>query len=216
MKLFYTTLFLLIFFSRLNAQTGNSLINQKLLANKEDKEIFEKAETLAQDDDFLDALPFYQNLIEKYPEDGYIMYRLGICYLSRSESPEKSLEYLEKANNLQLAIPDLPFYYGRALHLNYMFNEAITQFQKFIDLKQSGKIQSARNNSIGKTYMECIPNLFSRDFFFPPILRTQPVRKMKFDPEKQSCKKLSLSKKGLPSRDRSKKMALPAAITYAK
>lgn len=132
--------FLFIFFGPfLFAQTGPSLINAKLLSDKGDKLLFEKAETHVQDDNFLDALPFYQLLSDKYPADGYLNYRLGICYLSKSETPEKSLENLKKAVELNLPIPDLNYYYGRALHLNYFFNDALASFQKYLDSKPSAK-----------------------------------------------------------------------------
>ncbi len=155
MKIIYRFLFLLVilYSSFLNAQTGNVLINQKLLANKDDNAIFEKAESLFQEDNLIESLPYYQNLIEKYPDDGYLMYRLGICYLLRSDVPEKSLQYLKKASEMQLPIPDLPFHYGRALHLNYLFNDAIAQFQKFIDSKPSTKLSDK-----AKLYIEYCRN----------------------------------------------------------
>ena len=130
---------LFLFFCATSFSQTTSLINQKLLASPEDKSIFEKAEALMQDEDLLDALPLYQNLLEKYTDDGYLAYRLGICYLSRSDVPEKSLEYLKRASDMNLAIPDLDYYYANALHLNYLFNDAMARYQKYLDSKPGNK-----------------------------------------------------------------------------
>ncbi|HEY4798064.1 MAG TPA: hypothetical protein VII99_03205, partial [Bacteroidia bacterium] len=131
--------FFLFFYSFTFAQNTNPFINTKLLASAEDKSVFEKAEQLMQDEYYLDALPFYQKLSEKYPDDSYLHYRLGICYLYRSDVPERSLSYLGEVVEAKLPIPDLDFYYGRALHLNYKFNDAIANFQKYINSKPSNK-----------------------------------------------------------------------------
>ncbi|MBI4929780.1 MAG: PD40 domain-containing protein [Bacteroidetes bacterium] len=133
-------IFFLFFYSFIYTQTNSSLISEKLLSDKSDRETFEKAETVIHDENYLDALPLYQNLLKKYPDDGYLNYRLGICYLYRSDIPEKSLEYLKIANDKKIPVSDLSFYYGRALHLNYLFSDAIKQFQNCISSKPSSKL----------------------------------------------------------------------------
>src|SRR5579872_6382576 len=88
------------------------VINEKLLSNKEDRSLFDKAELLIQGNYFLDALPLYENLLAKYPDDGFINFRLGMCYLYRSDLPEKSLDYFRKAEELKFSVPDFNFFYG--------------------------------------------------------------------------------------------------------
>ena len=75
-----------------------------------------------------------------------INYKIGYCYLNTITSRTKALSYLEKAvsntvkryNDIdatEKAAPVTAFlYYGQALHLNYRFDEAIANYEKFKSL----------------------------------------------------------------------------------
>src|ERR1035437_7478902 len=118
------------------------VINEKLMSNVEDRNLFDKAESFLQNNDFADALPYYQKLSLKYPDDGLINYRMGICFLSRSDMPEKSLAYFRKAEELKFFVPGFDFDYGRALHLNYLFGDAQARFQSFLDSRPDKKMEA--------------------------------------------------------------------------
>ena len=47
----------------------------------EEAEIFEKAEVLFKDENYLDALVEYEKIEKDNPEETIIIYRLGVCYL---------------------------------------------------------------------------------------------------------------------------------------
>lgn len=112
-------------------------------------EILERAEGLFQDGAYLDALPFYQALDQKYPNEAFLKYRLGICFLSRSDIPERSLELLKKVREMKFASTDLGLFLGRAYQMNYMFNEAQAEFQKIVD---SGAVKKDQQKA--KLYIE--------------------------------------------------------------
>lgn len=75
-----------------------------------------------------------------------INYKIGLCYLNTITERTKALPYLEKAvtntvkryNDIdatEKAAPVTAFlYYGQALHLNYKFDEAIANYEKFKSL----------------------------------------------------------------------------------
>ncbi len=145
MRFLLIATFFLFAINEVSAQDNKGLISAELMANKSDRALLEKAESIMQDENFLDALPYYDNLLQKYPNDQYIIYKAGICYLSKSDVPEQSKELLKKVLELNPSIPDLHYYYGRALHMNYLFNEAIAEFETYIASKPSSKtIEQAR------------------------------------------------------------------------
>ncbi|TVR41143.1 MAG: hypothetical protein EA392_02380 [Cryomorphaceae bacterium] len=75
-----------------------------------------------------------------------VNYKLGYCILEANTHPERALPYLEVAAsrpanpnydifnvNDKTAPVEVYFHYGRALHLNYKLDEAITQFERFLN-----------------------------------------------------------------------------------
>nr|MDQ3049042.1 tetratricopeptide repeat protein [Bacteroidota bacterium] len=87
-----------------------------------------------------------KNFLSAYQIDSSnanINYKLGFCYLKTITEKNKALPYLEKAvlnttekyTDLEPREKSAPvnafYYYGQALHLNYKFDEAIANFEKF-------------------------------------------------------------------------------------
>lgn len=87
-----------------------------------------------------------KNFLEAYQIDSVnsnINYKIGFCYIKSPIERGKALPYLEKAvvkttekyTDLEPAEKDAPihafYYYGQALHLNYKFDEAIANYEKF-------------------------------------------------------------------------------------
>lgn len=108
---------------------------KKFLKEVKDKELFEKAEYLFSEGYFIPALEKYKKLEETYPDEGILLYRLGVCYLNKSDGIQKSLEYFKRLDQEKFKKTDLPYFMGRALHLNYKFDEAIVEFEKCIASK---------------------------------------------------------------------------------
>ncbi len=79
-----------------------------------------------------------------------VNYKLGYSYLESNKDREKALPYLEAAAskpanpsydvfnvNDRSAPIEVYYHYGRALHLNYKLDEAVVQFEKFINKASS-------------------------------------------------------------------------------
>lgn len=87
-----------------------------------------------------------KNFLEAYQIDSSssnINYKVGICYLNTVTEKSKALYYLEKAvlktttkyTDLEPREENAPvnafYYFGKALHQNYKFDEAIANYEKF-------------------------------------------------------------------------------------
>jgi hypothetical protein len=109
---------------------SGALVAQKSDRKKtrqEDKWL-EDAEFYFSEDHYMRALPLYKRLSEAHPDDAYFHSHLGICYLYKNDEKELSIVELEKAQELDPTIEKIDYYLGRAYHLNYLFDKAISEF----------------------------------------------------------------------------------------
>ncbi|SMO71290.1 Tetratricopeptide repeat-containing protein [Saccharicrinis carchari] len=116
------------------------------------KEIL-KAEDLLQLDNYQDASAIYNRLLKEYPNDRYILFKAGECFLFSENHIEKSIELLEEAvqkyplkNKKSTQAIEARFYLGQAYHLGYRFAEALELFEKL--KKQIASKQSAAKKKI--------------------------------------------------------------------
>lgn len=87
-----------------------------------------------------------QNYLQAYAMDstsGLLNYNIGVCYLNTLNTKFKAEQYLEysvkKVSNkciiddpMEKSSPPLAhYYYGKALHLNYKFDEALKEYENF-------------------------------------------------------------------------------------
>jgi tetratricopeptide (TPR) repeat protein len=107
---------------------------------------FTEGNLLILEENYVQAL---KNFLWAYNIDSVnanINYKIGFCYLKTITEKTKALPYLEKAvtnttkryndiDAIEKAAPVTAFmYYGQALHLNYKFDEAIANYEKFKSL----------------------------------------------------------------------------------
>jgi hypothetical protein len=96
-----------------------------------EKEMKKKADALFEKDDFATALPLYSQLLAIYPKDPEYNFRYGVCNLVAGNDKEKSISYLNYASKNEETDKEVFYYLGRALHLNYRFDEAINNYNIF-------------------------------------------------------------------------------------
>ncbi len=97
---------------------------EKAYSPKEGLELFKSG-------NYVEAEKAYEYLLEKYPKDSRYNFYMGICEMkNRSNIPEaiKRLNY----SRIKSVSRDVYFYLGRAHHLSYHFDEAISNYKKFI------------------------------------------------------------------------------------
>ena len=77
------------------------------------------------------AIEFYEKANDFNPDNSYLNYKLGNCYLY-SIHKSRSLDFFKKAFSLNPSVArDIHKKTGRALHLGYNFDEAIKEYQLY-------------------------------------------------------------------------------------
>jgi outer membrane protein OmpA-like peptidoglycan-associated protein/tetratricopeptide (TPR) repeat protein len=92
------------------------------------------------------ALPNYLKAYAFNPNNAELNYKIGDCYLA-SDEKQKSIRFFQKSVSLNYKIrPDIHLKLARSLHINYRFDEAIEQYDKYRktvspdDLRVSGEM----------------------------------------------------------------------------
>ena len=62
------------------------------------QETFNEAEYFFMNGDYPDALSYYLQIAEKFPDNANIEYRIGVCYLNINGKKNLSIDYLETAS----------------------------------------------------------------------------------------------------------------------
>ena len=71
--------------------------SQETQESKVLKEAFLDGEYFLAYEDYMDALPFYQQVYETDENNANINYKIGLCYLNITGQKEKAIPFLEKA-----------------------------------------------------------------------------------------------------------------------
>lgn len=103
--------------------------------DKADKTDLDKAEEFYIDANYSNALPIYEELIKKYPNEAYLQYRLGMCYLKKQDEYDKAVLYLKPIAESDPDAADIKYFLGIAYHLTYQFDEAIKEFNDYLNQK---------------------------------------------------------------------------------
>jgi len=130
-----------IVFSWLLAAFFNSdLFSQSKLENRNN---FYEAESWILFEDYKEALPIYLQLLQIYPDNSNIKYRVGLCYISTPGEKEKAINYLEDAvKNInpkyregkikETGAPyDALYYLANAYRINNQLDKAIETYYLF-------------------------------------------------------------------------------------
>lgn len=106
------------------------------------KKMYETADDFVYKENYIDALPYFKKLNEMEPNNSNIHFYLGLCYLNSFSEKDKALQYLERAsqnvstdyygNFNETSAPVFAYYYlGKAYFLDYKFDLARDNFEKF-------------------------------------------------------------------------------------
>jgi len=87
-------------FSNAQVEQQPDWVNQ--LKDKKDSWIASEAEKYYSSGNLREALKYYFVLHERKPKDEFIQYRLGICYLYKSDEPDKAWELLSPLENSKI------------------------------------------------------------------------------------------------------------------
>ncbi len=127
-----------------------------------------QADKLFDSEQYLSATPLYLRLLSLQPREFAYNYKYGTCLLYNSNNKQDAIKYLSFAINDPAISPDAYYFLGRALHLNYQFNEAIKQYTRYLEKNPNGnkvkdaerEIQMCQN---GKRLMTTITDIIVSD-----------------------------------------------------
>lgn len=107
-------------------------LNKKFTNGGENRELLDKADIAFNSGDFLAAIPFYQELEKTYPDELYLKFKIGICYLNKKLEHNLALPFLEKVYQTKPKLVNISLYLGQAYFYNYQFKEALEQYNLFL------------------------------------------------------------------------------------
>ncbi|MCC7301963.1 MAG: PD40 domain-containing protein [Bacteroidia bacterium] len=101
------------------------------LKTASDKRDFDEAELLFMNGDYDNALKTYEKMERNYPNEPYLIYKVGCCNVFVDGGFTKAIENLSKLDRKKFRKTDLLYYLGRAYHLDYRFEEAIALLNEY-------------------------------------------------------------------------------------
>lgn len=107
-------------------------------AQDSQEEMKDKANTLFEKEQYVEATPLYLRILSIDPRNFELNYKYGACLLYNSNQKKDALKYLSYSVTDANIDPRAYFFTGKALHLDYQFEEARKQYQIYLN-KQSGK-----------------------------------------------------------------------------
>jgi outer membrane protein OmpA-like peptidoglycan-associated protein/tetratricopeptide (TPR) repeat protein len=108
---------------------------------------------LINDGNFEKAIELGEKLIKKHPKNPRLNFKLGYSYLNIPTLKSKSIEFLQKSdelynNSISQAAIETRYYLGKALHKNYKFDEAIAVFEKLQEQTKNPELLSSIDHDI--------------------------------------------------------------------
>lgn len=101
------------------------------IAQENEEDMREKAEALFEEEKYNDAFTLYSQLLSLNLQSPEYNYRFGACHIYTDREKEQALKYLSFAVTADNPPALAHFYYGLGLHLNYRFEKAIKQYNKY-------------------------------------------------------------------------------------
>lgn len=103
------------------------------------EEILKRANKEYDLDRYHNAIAIYEEALALDANNAEAHFKVGICYLETASLP-KSLEHIEKAYELDAKVDKYyKYWHGKALHRNYRFEEAISEYEYYLDEFKNSK-----------------------------------------------------------------------------
>ena len=97
-----------------------------------EKEMKKSADKLFAEEQYVAATNTYLSLLSLYPSSSEYNYKYGACLLYNSAKKQTAIKFLATAISDPAVDPIAYYFLGKAFHLNYQFNSAITNYQVFL------------------------------------------------------------------------------------
>ena len=102
-------------------------------AQDSQEEIKDKASVLFENEQYVEATSLYLRILSIEPRNFELNFKYGACLLYNSNQKKDALKYLKYSITDSNIDPRAYFFTGKALHLNYQFEEARKQYQIYLN-----------------------------------------------------------------------------------
>ncbi len=104
------------------------------------EETKKEAAKLFEAEEYGKAYKLYSQLVANFPKDPEYNFKLGVCMIYAEPDKKKCLPYFQFASkNANEETKDVSFFLGKAYHINYLFDEAIKNYNAFKSNASSAK-----------------------------------------------------------------------------
>ena len=100
--------------------------------SQREEQIVISASKLFEKEQYVDATPLYLKLLSLNPKNSDYNFRYGTCILHKSSEKSEAIRYLSFAVNDKNIDPRAFYFLGKALHLNYQFQSAKENYNKYL------------------------------------------------------------------------------------
>lgn len=97
-----------------------------------EKEMKKSADKLFAEEQYVAATSTYLNLLSLHPSSSEYNYKYGACLLYNSAKKQTAIKFLATAVTDPAVDPIAYYFLGKAFHLNFQFNSAISNYQIFL------------------------------------------------------------------------------------
>jgi len=99
-------------------------------------EIKENAKELFEQEEYVKATSLYLRLLSLNPKQADYNFRYGTCLLFNSYQKKEAIRYLNYAVSQEGIDPRAFYFHGKALHLNYQFEDAKKSYNKYLSKRE--------------------------------------------------------------------------------
>jgi len=99
---------------------------------KGEKDSLDNAMYLIDENQYLEALPIFDDLLKNHPKEEFLRYTFAKCALYRSDKHEDAYRFLTELYEKNKSIPDVQYDIALAAHYNYKFDEASRYIQTYL------------------------------------------------------------------------------------
>ena len=124
-----------------------------LAQNSGEEDIKKEANKRFEDEDYTVAYKLYSQLVSNYPKDPFYNFRLGVCMIYSEPDKKKCIPYLQFANSKPESPKETRFYLGKAYHINYLFDEALKNYNEF---KKIGSSSQQKKLQVDREIKACV------------------------------------------------------------
>ncbi len=109
-----------------------------LKAQYSEQDLRREADQLFETQAYVQAMPLYAQLLSLNPTNPTYNYKYGASALyGDADKKEESIKYLRFASQKPGVDNEVWYFLGRAYHLNYLFDDAISAYEKYLQLASS-------------------------------------------------------------------------------